>query len=69
MHRDDCTATGPLIGYYEWLEMEQNNREKQPTNWSQMVHSRSHSYISQFVMCTLIGSGVQQSTLHQLLPV
>ena len=58
-----------LIRNYKWLEMEQNNREKQPTNRSQMVHSRPYSDISLFVICTLFGARVQQPTLHQLLVV
>ena len=58
-----------LIRNYEWLEMEQNDRKKQPTNPSQMVHSGSHSDISLFVMCTLFGAHVQQPTLHQLLAI
>ena len=58
-----------LIRNYKWLEMEQNNREKQSTNPSQMFHSSSHSDILLFVMCALFGARVKQPTLHQLLAV
>ena len=53
-----------LICNYKWLEMEQNDREKQTTNLSQMIHRRSHSDISLILMCTLFGAHVQRLTLH-----